>query len=220
MTDSASNQVIKVPWTGTSYGTPSHALPLYRSDLAPEGVAVDGAGNVFIDDNSLSRRILELPWNGASYGTQIVLDSGLNNVAGIVVDGVGNLFFSDAGNSVLIEMARTASGYGLPTTITAAAGLSSPNGLAVDANRNIYIADSSNNRVVEIPWNGTSFGTEIVLPSSNLLYPVAVAVDAAGNVYILNAYVSSASIPQVVEEPWERNSIRSAGRSAIHHQHL
>ena len=190
--------VIKIPWTGSAYGTPVQ-LP-FNGLSSPEGVAVDGAGNVFVADFG-NGRVVELPWNGSGYGTQIVLVSyGLAPPVptGIAVDSHGNLFFVGIGHltvpSVLIEIPWTGSGYGSPTTITT--GLNGPYGVAVDANLNIYVADSGNNRVVEIPWNGTSFGAEIVV-ASGIENAGAVAVDGAGDVYIDNYYAST-----IVEVPW------------------
>ncbi|MFZ0337310.1 MAG: choice-of-anchor D domain-containing protein [Terracidiphilus sp.] len=194
--DNINNWIIKMPWTGSAYGTPVQ-LPFTGLDN-PHGVAVDGTGDVFVAD-TYNFRIVELPWNGSSYGTQIVLDSnGLNDPTGVAVDGHGNLFFTniDISGSALIELPWMGSGYGSPTTITAATGLSGPFGLAVDANLNIYIADTDNNRVVEIPWNGTSFGTETVV-DSGLTEPEAVAVDGGGDVYIANTDAST-----IVEVPW------------------
>ena len=198
--DSINNWIIKMPWTGSAYGTPVQ-LP-FTGLYYTLGVAVDGAGNVFAADDGNSR-VVELPWNGSSYGTQIVLASyGFEHVptpSAVAVDSHGNLFFVVVGfgtvPSALIEMPWTGSGYGSPTTITAATGLNDPIGVAVDANLNIYIADYGNNRVVEIPWNGTSFGAEIVVASG--IGAGGVAVDGAGDVYLANG-----SSSPVVEVPW------------------
>jgi sugar lactone lactonase YvrE len=200
VTDYINSLVVKMPWTGSAYGTPVQ-LP-FTGLYFPEGVAVDGAGDVFAADEGNSR-VVELPWNGSSYGTQIVLANyGYGDYpipTSVAVDSHGNLFFAEVGHgtipTALIEMPWTGSGYDSPTTITAATGLNNPLGLAVDANLNIYIADSGNNRVVEIPWNGTSFGTEIVVASG--IFGAGVAVDGGGDVYITNG-----SSSPVVEVPW------------------
>lgn len=197
--DSLNGRIIKIPWNGTSYGTPIK-LPFVGLNQ-PYAVAVDGSGNVFVAD-SMNYQVVELPWNGSSYGTQIVLDStGLPAVAGIAVDGNGNLFFTDQIDQKLVEMPMTSGGYGAPAIISAASGLHAPHGVTVDANLNIYIADSGDSRVVEIPWNGSSFGTEIVVPTTGLFYPEALAVDAAGDVYIADS-----DHGQVDEVPWNGSS--------------
>jgi sugar lactone lactonase YvrE len=202
--DTLNSAVVRLPWNGTSYGTP-FKLPFTNLDQ-PEAVAVDGVGNVFVAD-TMSYRILELPWSGPSgFGNQIVLDSsGLGFPDGIAVDGKGNLFFSDGELSgKVVEMAWTGNGYGMPTTLAAATGLFAPHGLAVDANDNLYIANSDDHDVVELPWNGTSFGSEIVIANeanNGLGYPESVAVDAAGDVYIADIQLN-----YVVEEPWNGSS--------------
>ena len=197
--DTLDSRIIKIPWNGTSYGTPVK-LP-FTGLNQPYAVAVDGSGNVFVAD-SMNYQVLELPWNGSSYRTQIVLDSsGLPAVAGVAVDGNGNLFFTDQIDQKLVEMPMTSSGYGAPTIVTAASGLHAPHGVTVDANLNVYIADSGDSRVVEIPWNGSSFGTEIVVPTTGLFYPEALTVDAAGDVYIADS-----DHGKVVEVPWNGSS--------------
>ena len=94
-----------------------------------------------------------------------------------------------------------------------ASGLNSPTGLAVDKNGNLYVADSGNNRILRYPkpfsqgsqfplpdlvlgqpslssrtanYNGVS-ATGISLSTSNSVYIVGIALDAAGNVWIADA---------------------------------
>ena len=54
---------VRVPWTGSGYGTQGTV----GSGLnAPEGVAVDAAGDVFIADSS-NNRVVKEPWSGSSF---------------------------------------------------------------------------------------------------------------------------------------------------------
>src|SRR5208337_2513462 len=56
----------------------------------PWGVAVDGAGDVFIAD-AYNNRMVEVPWSGGGYGAQTtVAASGLHNPYGVAVDGAGD----------------------------------------------------------------------------------------------------------------------------------
>ncbi len=77
--------------------------------------------------------------------------------------------------------------------------MSYPPDVAIDASGNIYIADESNNVIrkvsvsgiiTTIAGNGTSgsSGDGFAATTAELNYPVGVAVDAAGNVYIADQY--------------------------------
>jgi len=88
-----------------------------------------------------------------------------------------------------------ASGDGGPAT---AAGMSTTGGVAVDASGNIFIADGYNNRVrkvsagviTTVAGNGTKgfSGDGGPATAASLNFPVAVAVDAAGNLFIADLY--------------------------------
>ena len=83
----------------------------------PDGVAVDGAGDVFIADTDNSR-VVEVPAGG---GAQITVASGLNDPSGVAVDGAGDVFIADTGNNRVVEVPA---GGGAQTTVVS--GLSYP----------------------------------------------------------------------------------------------
>ncbi len=137
----------------------------------PYGVAVDGAGDVFIADTSNSR-VVEVPAGG---GAQTTVGSGLNTPTGVAVDGAGDVFIADVGNNRVVEVPA---GGGAQTTV--GSGLNYPWGVAVDGAGDVFIADTSNSRVVEVPAGG---GPQTTV-GSGLNYPSGVAVDGAGDVFI------------------------------------
>ena len=125
----------------------------------PEGVAVDGGGNVFIADwyNQRVRRvdatsglISTIAGTGAfgySGDGGAGTSAQLNSPAGVAVDAAGNVFIADSGNS---RVRRVDATTGLISTIAgtgASAQLNGPIGVAVDAAGNVFIADSGNHRV-------------------------------------------------------------------------
>ena len=138
---------------------------------SPAGMALDGAGDVFIADAGNSR-VVEVTAGGVQTA---VAASGLSSPAGVAVDGAGDVYIADTGNSRVVEV--TAGGV---QTAVAASGLSSPAGVAVDGAGDVYIADTGNSRVVEV----TPGGVQTVVAASGLSSPAGVAVDGAGDVYI------------------------------------
>ena len=97
---------------------------------APNGVAVDNAGNLYIADTG-NKRIREV----TSTGVINTLASGLTGPGAIAVDSAANLYIADG---TLIRKFSN----GALTTIAAAGIFSNPQGIAVDAAGNLYVSDS------------------------------------------------------------------------------
>ena len=139
---------------------------------ASAGVAVDGAGDVFIAD-TFNNRVVEV---AAGSGAQTTVPaSGLSGPAGVAVDGAGDVFIADSQNNRVVEVTA---GSGAQTTVPAS--VINPEGVAVDGAGDIFIADLVDSRVVEVPAGG---GAQITV-GSGLLYPSGVAVDGMGDVFI------------------------------------
>jgi uncharacterized protein (TIGR03437 family) len=166
--DSLNNRVRKVAPGGTigtfaGTGVPGFAVdfgsPAEAQFNTPEGVGVDPAGTVYIVD-TLNSRVRQL-----APGGNILTYAGNGNAS----------YFGD----------------GLPAN---RAAINHPEGIAVDAAGNVYIADTLDNVVRKVS-NGTittiaGFGPQGFggdggpALSARLDRPSAVAVDAAGNVYV------------------------------------
>ncbi|MGD0416998.1 MAG: hypothetical protein ABSA80_16685 [Terriglobales bacterium] len=139
-------------YTGDSGPATSAALN------GPEGVFVDGSGNIFIadTDNSVIREV------SASTGNITTVATGLNDPVGVFVDGSGDIFIADTDNEVIREVVAggavqvvagsgtlcadptTSCGDGGPAT---SAQLGSPEGFFVDATGNVFIADTDDSRI-------------------------------------------------------------------------
>lgn len=141
----------------------------------PYGVAVDGAGNLYIAD-LLNQRIRKVDTTGTittvagsgTYGFSgdggPAISASLGSPDGVAVDEAGNLYIADLYNrrvrkvdsggmisTVAGNGAYGFSGDGGPAT---SASLSSPTGVAVDRVGNVYIADQGNQRIRKVDTAG------------------------------------------------------------------
>ncbi|HWZ50950.1 MAG TPA: hypothetical protein VNW54_05755 [Granulicella sp.] len=209
----SSNNVIREVAAGTGTISTVVGTGAAGSLNAPQAVAVDAAGNLFISDNG-SGRILMLA--AGTTTISIVVGSGLSLPRGIAVDGAGNLYIADAGNNRIVMLANAASGTGTPVTLAGngtagyggdrgpatSANLAGPHGVGVDGAGNLYIADTSNNVIRRVANAATGTGTittvvgdstagyngdGIAATNAELNQPAAVAIDAAGDLYIADA---------------------------------
>ncbi|MGP8199826.1 MAG: BACON domain-containing protein [Limisphaerales bacterium] len=177
------SQTLTVTQAGSTYVATDPMTTLVSSGLhGPFGVAVDGAGNVYIAD-TYNDAIKE--WAVANNTVTSLVSSGLIQPRGVAVDGAGNVYIADAGNSAVKEW--TAANNTVTTLVSS--GLNFPCAVALDGETNVYIADSAN--VAIYKWTRAN-DTLTTLISSGLGQPRGVAVDAAGNVYV--ADVDSFSI--------------------------
>jgi streptogramin lyase len=183
--------------------------------ISPLGVAVDGAGNVYVSDIGLQEVFKVTP-----SGTQTTVGSGLDVPQSVAVDGAGNVYIADSQYPAVFKVTpggtqtMVGSGFDWPSGVavdgagnvyvsdpfvdavfkitpsgkqtTVGGGYNTPAGVAVDASGNLYVADTYNAAVYKI----TSEGKQTTI-SAKLTSPAAVAVDAAGNLYITDSGTDS-----------------------------
>ncbi len=187
---------------------------IYGSFANPAGIALDGAGNLYIADNRNSRvrKIMAatgilstvagsgFPASGGDGGPAV--NAYINCPTGVALDGSGNLFIAESCGG---HVRRVAVGTGVITTFagsTTALSLGDggpaveaqlgPLGVAVDASGNVLIADSGG-RIRKVSGGiittvaGSGWGTSGdggPAISAKFQVPLAVALDGAGNIYI------------------------------------
>ena len=184
----------------------------------PSGVAVDGSGNIYISDGSNNviekvdnaGTLSVIAGQPGNCGTPVpgpATATELCNTGGLTVDKSGNIFVAAYGNNLVVKItpagvlsviAGTGDG-GLPTPGRATSSkLNQPNGVAVGSAGEVYIADSANCMVEKVTAAGVlsvvagtgTFGVPSPGPatSSNLAFPMGVALDSRGNLYISDMF--------------------------------
>jgi DNA-binding beta-propeller fold protein YncE len=170
-------QTLTVTQAGSTYVAAQPLAMLVSANLnQPSGVAVDGAGNVYVADTGNSA-IKEWSATGNILTTTTLVASNLNHPLGVAVDGAGNVYIADTGNSAIKKWSAANSNV----TTLVSSGLLYPYGLAVDGAGNVYIADTFDSAIKK--WSPGQ-GSPTTLVSTGLNEPHGVAVDAVGNVYI------------------------------------
>ncbi len=183
--NATTNTISTIVGTGSASYTGDGGLATQATLNIPAGVAVDGAGNLYIADsgNSVIRKVTlstgiittvagnGTPGSAGDNGQATAAN--LDNPQGITVDAAGNLYIADTYN----EKIRKVSTSGIITTVAGngtrqssgvgtysgdngpatAAGLNSPYAVAFDSAGNMYIPDSGNNRIREV-----NAGTQII----------------------------------------------------------
>ncbi len=152
--------------------------PATAADLGEVfGVAVDGAGNVYLADATRHRvrridgvtgRITTVAGAGArgySGDHGPATTASLNAPSGLAIDRTGALYIADTGNHVVRRVDSTgmittiagtgSAGYAGDSGPATAAALHAPMGIAVDRNGNLFVADSANHAIRRITADGT-----------------------------------------------------------------
>lgn len=158
----------------------------------PEGVAVDGSGDVFVADmgNGAVKKIAAANGLVSSSSTVSTVGSGFTSPSGLAVDGSGNVFVADVGNSTVKEIVAVNGAVLSSSTMkTIGSGFLNPTGLAVDGSGNVFVADGGNGAVKEIvAVNGlVSSSSTVNIVGSGFSKPSGLAVDGSGNVFVADS---------------------------------
>jgi uncharacterized protein (TIGR03437 family) len=164
-------------------GTPGNSGdggPATGAQVDPFGLAVDGAGNLYIADNDHS--VIRKVSAGGIITTVAGSSAGLSHPAAIALDRGGSLYIGELGqprikkvsaNGIVVTIAGNGlqgySGDGGPAT---SAALHDPNGLAVDAAGNVYVTSYQVLRLLE-PDGPPPAITAVTSAASNLTGSIA-----------------------------------------------
>ena len=201
----------------------------------PHGVAVDGAGNIYVADGF---RVQMYNGSGTYLYTLGSEDDGSHGntmfgwAAGIAVDNTGTIYVSDCKNNrvQIFNSSRTFVATLAPSG-SSDGQLNCPIGLAVDSTRNVYVVDAGNNRVQKFnssrvwqmsigvpgPWGSGSadfahFGSG----------PEDITVDTQGRIYVadinnqrVQVFTSSGSYLTTIGGAWGANTSQFRGTSGV-----
>jgi DNA-binding beta-propeller fold protein YncE len=186
-------------------------ITVLNDATAPNGVAVDGSGDVFLvdtNDNAI-REIAAVNGIVSSSSTQSNVGSGFNVPVGVAVDGRGDVFVADDGSGSVKEIVAVNGVVTANSTVNLVANFYSPTGVAVDSSGDVFVAAFGQNSVNEIvAVNGVvSSSSAVITLGSGFNSPMSVAVDGRGDVFVaddgdsavkeivaVNGVVSSSSV--------------------------
>jgi len=200
VTDSGNNTIRMITAAGVSStiaGFPGTAgtndgLGSNARFFAPQGLALDDEGNLFVADTD-NNRIREMRPHGGGWLVSTIAGSGsiyagscdscppsggyvdgdgtnaqFNLPIGIAVDGAGNIYVADSENSAIRQITPVGTNDWMVSSIATNAGFRSPCGVAVDSASNIYVADTYNEEVRKITPAGARWAVTTLAGNGTL----------------------------------------------------
>jgi sugar lactone lactonase YvrE len=150
------------------------ALATYGTGAGPQGMAIDGAGNMWICNNG-GTSVSKLSPSGALLATHA---AGTAPFAG-AFDGAGNFWVVNYLSPGRVTR-LSATGALLGTTTVG----NTPVDIAFDGAGNAWVANYGDNTVSKLDSSGTLIGTYAI--GVNPSQPGGLAIDAGGNVWVCN----------------------------------
>jgi gliding motility-associated-like protein len=176
----------------------------------PSGVATDAVGNTYLTDldNNVIRKISasnDVSTLAGNTSPGWVDGSGTSarfrSPSGVTTDAAGNLYIADKANEIIRKttpagLVTTFAGTGAKGNVNAngtSASFDTPSAIATDPLNNIYVADAANSKirkitpngdVTQLAGNGTYALVNAIGRLSSFNYPLGVAADADGHVYV------------------------------------
>lgn len=170
--------------------------------LYPDGVAIDGAENIYVADTE-KNRILKIAPDGVVV-TLAGIEAGFSSPHGLALDSAGNVFVADLGNNrvqkitpdgVVSTFAGNGSWDRRDGTGTEAA-IAHPYGLTIDSADNLFVVDHGNGCIRKIT-PAAEVTTVTCGKPPLILSTTAIATDAIGNLYASGYHSSTPYVPLI-----------------------
>ena len=167
--------------------------------FAPEGVAIDAGGNVWVP-NFGSSGLSEFTSNGIPKTGSPFSAAGLDNPTSVAIDTYGNAWVANYNGNDISEFNSTGQKISGPPGFTGG-GLNEPYGIAIDSVGNAWAANFGGNTLSEFESN-TSGGLAVSGSSGfggNVLAgPAGIAADVNGDVWTENYIASTGGLVEAV----------------------
>ena len=188
-----------------SYGTQGGGVGQFYGAY---GIALDSSGRIYVADTYNDRIVRIDDFSGTNWTTYGTYGSGTGQFwdpAGIGIDASGRIYILDTGNNRLVAM-DDMNGTNWAAYTTLSNGTDQLGSLATpsfDSSGRFYFVDAANKRIVRMDdLSGTNWTTLRQSADVNgYIYsfyaPEDVAVDSAGNIYVLDAGYTQPSVVRV-----------------------
>ena len=180
---SGGSQVLKETPTGGGAYSASQVTPL--NQVIGSGVAVDGAGDVFVSVDPAQVFVNyieeESPNGSGGYTESFPGSSGVAFPQGLAADASGDVYVETGSTGEVVEEKPNGAGGYSQVAITET-GTSPARGLAVDGSGDVFIAAPGEREVIEATPGDPFYGQTVI--ASGLSSPYGVALDASGDVFV------------------------------------
>jgi len=154
---------------------------------APNGIAVDGNGNVWVANYTSSSVTECSPVGAILSGASGYAETGLSNPTSLAIDIYGNAWVANYNSNTISGFKPNGGSFILPGLT--GGGLNLPYGIAVDSVGHLWVSDFGGNSLSE--FNSASIAGNALspadgFPGGSIAGPAGVAIDTSGNVWTVN----------------------------------
>jgi sugar lactone lactonase YvrE len=149
----------------------------------PEGIAVDGSGNVWVA-NYGSTGVSEILSTGAFAANTPYTGGGLGPAQAIAIDASGNAWVTNTTKNSLTKF--SSSGTPANSSGYTGGGLSAPDALAIDANGDVWVGNSTRGSCMSLFLSSGSASSSSPLSGAGCSSTFGIAIAASGDAWAVN----------------------------------